>query len=128
MRQRHPASTAALAKLIEELAAAVAVHRQGNPRRWLSPALRAQVVAAIEAGVTVRAVREACKVSASQITRWRAAAAHSGRDAAPTSTVVPVSPRVLSVVDGGTREDSRLDSEIELRIGGWHVSLRRVVE
>jgi hypothetical protein len=73
-------------------------------------------------------VREACKVSASQITRWRAAAAHSGRDAAPTSTVVPVSPRVLSVVDGGTREDSRLDSEIELRIGGWHVSLRRVVE
>jgi hypothetical protein len=134
MRQRHPASTAALSKLIEDLAAAIAVHRQGNPRRWLSPALRAQVVAAIEAGVTVRAVREACKVSASQIARWRAAAhsgrdaAHSRRDAALSSTVVPASPRVLSVVDGGTRDDSRLDSEIELRIGGWHVSLRRVVE
>jgi hypothetical protein len=35
---------------------------------------------------------------------------------------------VLSVVDRGTRQDTLLDSEIELRIGGWHVSLRRVAQ
>jgi hypothetical protein len=35
------------------------------------------------------------------------------------------SPRVLSVVDRATREDALADGELELRIGGWRVSLRR---
>jgi hypothetical protein len=34
----------------------------------------------------------------------------------------------LSVVDACPREEAQLDSEIELRIGGWHVSLRRVAQ
>jgi hypothetical protein len=33
---------------------------------------------------------------------------------------------VLSVVDRVTPQDTLLDGEIELRIGGWHISLRRV--
>jgi hypothetical protein len=32
---------------------------------------------------------------------------------------------VLSVVDRSTREDALADGELELRIGGWRVSLRR---
>jgi hypothetical protein len=36
---------------------------------------------------------------------------------------------VLSVVDKAARQDSSsLDDEIELRIGGWHVSLRRAAQ
>jgi transposase-like protein len=82
-------------------------------------------VAAIDAGASVGAVREVCRLSGSQISRWRQAA-RSGGDATPPSAAAPASPRVLSVVDRDTREDTQLDNEIELRIGGWHVSLRRV--
>ena len=125
MRKRRLHSPAQTTRLWQ-LAAAIAAHRGGKPRRQLSHGLRAQVVAAIDSGVTVRAVSEACKLSASQISRWRQAAAGSGRDAAPLSTAASASPRVLSVVDRVTPQDTLLDGEIELRIGGWQVSLRRV--
>jgi len=125
MRQPHPQS-AAQTKRLEQLVVAVDTHRGGSPRRWLSQGLRAQVVAAIDAGVTVRAVSEACKLSKSQIARWRQAAATSGEGAAPSSAATSASPRVRSVVDRVTPQDMQLDGEIELRIGGWHVSLRRV--
>ncbi|MEY4582275.1 MAG: hypothetical protein RL701_6978 [Pseudomonadota bacterium] len=122
-RSHFPAQSTHLA----QLAAAIDAHRGGRPRRWLSDGLRAQVVAALDAGVTVRALSEACKLSASQITRWRqGAAGGGGGDTAPSSAPAPASPRVLSVVDRVTPQDTLLDSEIELRIGGWHVSLRRV--
>ena len=127
MRQRRRPPIAAHTKRLERLAAAVDAHRDGQPRRRLSQGLRAAVVAAVEAGASVRAVREACKVSASQITRWRQAAARSG-DTSASSSAAPASPRVLSVVDAAPREDALLDSEIELRIGGWHVSLRRIAQ
>jgi hypothetical protein len=132
MRQRRPQSTAAHAKHIEQLAAAVDAHRDGKPGRRLPRELRAQVVAVIEAGAPVGAVREACRLSGSQITRWRQVAAGScsagaaASAAAPSSTAASASPRVLSVVDRGTPQDTPLDGDIELRIGGWHVSLRRI--
>ena len=123
---RHPRRpSAAQAKRLEQLAAAIAAHR-GGMRRQLSHGLRAQVVAAVDAGVTVRAVSEACRLSKSQISRWRQAAADTGRHAAPSIPPASESPRVLSVVDGVTPQDTLLDGEIELRIGGWRVSLRRV--
>jgi Homeodomain-like domain len=127
MRHARRQLTAAHAKRLEQLAAAVDAYRAAYPRRRLSRGLRAQVVAAIEAGAPVRAVREACKVSGSQITRWRQAAACGG-DASASSTAASASPRVLSVVDAAPREDALLDSELELRIGGWHVSLRRIAQ
>jgi transposase-like protein len=127
MRQPRRAPIAAHTKRLEQLAAAVDAYRDGHPRRRLSRGLRAAVVAVIEAGAPVRAVREACKVSASQITRWRQAAARSG-DASASSPAASVSPRVLSVVDAAPREDALVESEIELRIGGWHVSLRRIAQ
>jgi transposase-like protein len=127
MRQSRLHTPPAHTERLEQLAAAIAAFRGTQPRRWLSPALRAQVVAAIDAGATVRAVCAACKLSESQVTRWRQAAARS-HDASPASAPAFVSPRVLSVVDKATREDSPLDDEIELCIGGWHVSLRRVAQ
>lgn len=128
MRQSRLHTPPAHAERLEQLAAAIAAYRGTQPRRWLSPALRAQVVAAIDAGATVRAVCASCKLSESQVTRWRQAAAPSGDDASPASAPAFVSPRVLSVVDKATRVDSQLDDEIELRIGGWHVSLRRAAQ
>lgn len=126
MRQPRP-QTAALAKRIEQLAAAIDAYRRDNPRRRLPRGLRTQVVAVIDAGARIQSVRETCKLSGSQISRWRQAA-RSGSDAAPPSTAASAGARVLSVVDRGTRQDTPLDSEIELRIGGWHVSLRRVAQ
>lgn len=127
MRQPRSQSPA-LAKRLEQLAAAIDAHRGSEPRRRLSPALRARVTAAVDAGATVRAVGEACKLSKSQITRWRQAAAGSGDDATFSSAPAPVSPRVLSVVDRDARETTVLEDEIELRIGGWFVSLRRAAQ
>lgn len=126
MRQTRLPATAAHAKRLEQLAAAVAAYRSDQPRRRLSHGLRAQVVAVIDAGATVRAVSEACKLSKSQISRWQQAAARSGTDAAPAGEPAFESARVLSVVDDvDTREHALPDAEIELRIGGWHISLRR---
>lgn len=127
MRQPRQQSSSLHTKRLEQLAAAIDAYRGTNPRRRLSPALRAQVVAAIEAGATARAVGEACKLSGSQISRWRQDAARSSDDA-PSNPPASVSPRVLSVVNKAAREDSPLGDEIELRIGGWHVSLRRAAQ
>lgn len=124
MRQPRPPVRPANAKRLDQLAAAIEAHRSGQPRRRLTRGLRARVVAAIDAGATVQAVSEACKVSRSQITRWKQAAARSGKDVARASAPTPISPRVLSVVDA----HSRIDAEIELCIGGWHVSLRRAAQ
>lgn len=128
MRQPRLQSSSLHTKRLEQLAAAIDAYRGTNRRRRLSHALRAQVVAAIDAGATARAVGEACKLSGSQISRWRQDAARSGDDA-PSSPQASVSPRVLSVVDKAARQDSSsFDDEIELRIGGWHVSLRRAAQ
>lgn len=128
MRQPRLQSSSLHTKRLEQLAAAIDAYRDTNRRRRLSHALRAQVVAAIDAGATARAVGEACKLSGSQISRWRQDAARSGDDA-PSSPQASVSPRVLSVVDKAARQDSSsFDDEIELRIGGWHVSLRRAAQ
>lgn len=128
MRQPRLPSSSLHTKRLEQLAAAIDAYRGTNPRRRLSDALRAQVVAAIDAGATARAVGEACKLSGSQISRWRQDAARRGDDAASSRPPASAAPRVLSVVDNAARQDSSLDDEIELRIGGWHVSLRRAAQ
>lgn len=125
MRQSRQSSMPAQANRLERLATAIHAYRADKPRRRLSQSLRAEVVAVIDAGATVRSVREACKLSGSQISRWRQAAAGSDEDVTPSSATEVVTPRVLSVVDGGAHDNSLPDDEIELRIGGWCLSLRR---
>jgi hypothetical protein len=128
MRQpdRHRASTPS--KRLEQLAEAIAAYRGGNPGRRLPEGLRAQVVAALDAGVSKSAIIKACKLSWSQVTGWHRAAV-GGRVAPAADAVAAASPaRVLSVVDTDRCEASVLDGEVELRIGPWRVSLRRAVD
>jgi len=123
MHQPRP-NASAHAQRLEQLAAAIDAYRSGRAKCRLPRELRDQVVAALDAGTPVEALRKACKLSAWQIASWRRSAAVGGGDAASSAPEFE-SPRVLSVVDRATREDTRVDSEIELRIGGWRVSLRR---
>jgi len=131
MPKSDPRSSAAHSKRLQQLAAAFDAYRRGNPGRRFPRGLRGQVIAAIDAGATSSAVSSACRLSWSQITRWQQASARNARvvpSASASSAAEGVSPRVLSVVDAGTREDVVPDGDIELRIGHWHVSLRRVVD
>jgi hypothetical protein len=127
MRKSDPHSNAAHSKRLQQLAAAFDAYRRGNPGRRFPRGLRGQVVAAIDAGATASAVSRACNLSWSQITSWQASA--RGARVAPSASAAAIAPpRVLSVVDAGTREDMMLDDDIELRIGHWRVSLRRAVD
>ena len=117
-RVRTPAAHSQL----EQLAAAIEAHRAGRSRCRLPASLRARVLAAIDAGAPVEAVRKACKLSAWQIASWRQSTALEGGDRVGVPELE--SPRVLSVVDRAPRQEP-FDGEIELRIGGWRVSLRR---
>ena len=128
MHKSGPRSTAAHSKRLQQLAAAFDAYRRGNPGRRFPRGLRGQVIAAIDAGASASAVSRACNLSWSQITSWQQASAHSARVAPSASAAAIAPPRVLSVVDAGTREDMRLDGDIELRIGHWRVSLRRAVD
>lgn len=128
MHKSVPRSTAADSKRLQQLAAAFDAYRRGNPGRRFPRGLRGQVIAAIDAGASASAVSRACRLSWSQITSWQRAAARSARVAPTASAAVAPRPRVLSVVDAGTREDTTLDGDIELRIGRWRVSLRRAVD
>jgi hypothetical protein len=70
-------------------------------------------------------------LSSAQLTRWRQAAESDVRTPPPSASVEAPA-RVLSVVDaarsgsGELGDRGELGDEIELRIGPWHVSLRRV--
>ena len=127
MHKSGPLSTAVHSKRLQQLGAAFDACRRGSPGRRFPRGLRAQVAAAIDAGASASAVSRACKLSWSQITSWQAAE-RSARVAPSASEAAAASPRVLSVVDAGAREDTTLDGDIELRIGHWRVSLRRVVD
>jgi hypothetical protein len=119
--------SAAHGKRLERLAAAFDAYRRANPGGRFPAGLRVQVVSAIDAGVSAGAVGRACRLSWSQLRSWQQAAAGGGRVAAPARLDAVVSPRVLSVVDG-PREALLEGDDIELRVGRWWVSLRRVVD
>jgi transposase-like protein len=120
-----PNSRTPHSKRLERLSAAFEAHRRASPGRRIPHGLRSQAVAAVAAGASTSAVLQACQLSWSQLTRWRQAAESDVRTAPPSAPVEsPV--RVLSVVDAAQSGSAGLGDEIELRIGGWHVSLRRV--
>jgi hypothetical protein len=128
MRQSGPHPITAHSKRLQQLAAAFDAYRRGRPGRRLPQGLRTQVVAAIDAGASKSAVGRTCKLSWAQISGWQQDAVRSARIASAASQAVAASPRVLSVVDAVTRDDTMLAGDIELRIGHWRVSLRRAVD
>jgi transposase-like protein len=121
---RKPNSRTPHSKRLERLSAAFEAHRRASPGRRIPHGLRSQAVAAVAAGASISAVLQACRLSWSQLTRWRQAAESDVRTAPPSPAEAPV--RVLSVVDAAQSVSGDLGDEIELRIGAWHVSLRRV--
>jgi hypothetical protein len=107
-----------------QLAAAFAAFRGVHGRGQRIPlGLRRQFVAALDAGVSAGALGKACGVSWSQARYWRSAAVASGG-------AVTAAPQVLSVVDrpAGPACSSAPDGDLELRVGGWRISVERVTE
>jgi transposase-like protein len=120
----HPSSTrsrTADGKRLQQLGAAFEAYRRAYPRRRFARGLRAQAVAALRAGASQGAVCRSCGLSAAQLRRWC-------EDAADSTTTAPPA-RVLSVVDAESdRALGELHGELELRIGPWHLRLRRAAD
>lgn len=111
---------------LERLRAAFEAYRRASPGQRIPQVLRAQAVAAVAAGASSSAVREACRLSSTQLTCWRQAGESEGgalRAIGPSEGAA----RVFSVVDGAQSDRGEVVEELELRIGHWQVSLRRVV-
>ena len=121
-RQRPPRTTETTK--LRELEVLFEQHRRVCPREAYPERLRAQVLAALYAGAATGAVAQACGVSGTLVRRWRA------RQTVPTAAAqqpVEPKPRVLAVVDERSASGSGGDDELELRVGNWHVSVRRTV-
>jgi hypothetical protein len=116
-------SAEADARRLQHLAAAFAAFRRVNrPGRRIPLGLRRQVVAALDAGVSVGAITRACGVAWSQATRWRLVAHAGGVTAAAPQA------QVLSVVDRGVPAPASSGEGVELRIGSWHISVSRMAD
>ena len=103
-------------------------HRQHPKRTRIPDALRRAALAALERGASQTQLRRACGVSASQLRRWQLTRPVFAKDSAPTETATA---RVFSVVGGDAEPTvgpghSQPDDELELRLGGWSISVRRV--
>ena len=121
MHQTGSRVVPAPSKRLLQLGTAFTAYRRAYPRRRFPRALRARAVAALEAGATVSAVCRVCKLSSTQLQRWRHVVSSS-------AAAVP-SARVLSVVEAEpSRASSALEDEVELHIGSWQVRLRRAVD
>jgi hypothetical protein len=124
MRRSRPQSPSDVArdKRLKHLAAAFAAFRRVHGRGQRLPAgLRRQFLVALDAGVPAGALGKACGVSWSQTRYWRSASAGGPVTAAP---------QVLAVVDHPAAPgcSSSPDGDLELRVGGWRISVERVTE
>lgn len=103
--------------------------RTHKPRTRYPQALRMAVLAALRSGVTEAELRRACGLSAAQLAAWRRRAE---LETQPRAMVVPPA-RVFSVVDeipesglDGAIQPAPEGEDMELRIGGWAVHIRRL--
>ena len=101
--------------------------RAHKPRTRYPRALRTAVLAALRGGATEPDLRRACGLQAAQIAAWRQ---REEVEAQQRTTVGPAA-RVFSVVDeipvsGIDGAVPPAGEDVELRIGGWAVRIRRV--
>ncbi len=110
---------------LDDLSTAFERFRRTHPGKRFPPALRAGVVAAVNAGVPATAVGRVCGLSWEQVRRWRA-------DPERPSGTRPEAPsraaRVLAVVDAIAPQPVAAEAELELRVGPWLVRLSRAVD
>lgn len=110
----RPYTAAAIGELsIENLERRFAKFRREHPARARIPdTLRGAVLAAMRQGVTPSQLRRHCGVSPQQIERWQRRR--------PTSSAMDA--RVFTVTDDVEGPDA---AQIELRIDGWSIYIRR---
>jgi hypothetical protein len=120
------ANVAAANPRIERLRRDFARFRRTHPLRTRIPdSLRNAALAALQHGVAESEVRRACGVTSDQIAQWT----KSQQKHAPRARLHPVEPRVFPVVQDATDQQHGSEAEpqeLELRLGGWAVSVRHL--
>lgn len=114
--------------LVEDLRQRFARFRRGHrPRTRYPDALRSAVLAALRNGAAEPEVRRACRVSSDQLAAWRR------REGAPAgeSGLAEQQARIFSVVDELPEVNVEhavrpAEGDVELRVGGWAVCIRRI--
>ena len=101
--------------------------RKHRPRTRYPDALRAVVLAALRSGAAELEVRRACRVSSVQLAQWRRREGVSAEESDPAGQQA----RVFSVVDempnvSVERAVRPAEGDVELRVGGWAVWIRRI--
>lgn len=96
-------------------------HREHPPQTRIPDTLRGAVLAAMRQGVTPSQLRHHCGLSSKQLEQWK----RSRRKLPVEADLAAPVPRVFSVVDDDC-EGAPTQDELELRLGGWSVSVRRV--
>lgn len=113
----HVESSEGHAKRLAQLGAAFAAHRRGGRGKRISEQLRDQAVSALAAGVSPGAVRRVCHISWTQLSCWRDASRLAVEPRAGEARVLSVVESTRCEVDGG---------EIEIRVGGLRLSIKRI--
>ena len=130
-RARSRASSRGSAGLsIEQLERRFAKFRREHPPQTRIPdTLRGAVLASMGQGVTAAQLRRCCGLSSTQLEQWQESRGEIQADA--DSELAAQDARVFSVVDdvpARGREPANGDGEhqLELRLDGWSVCVRRV--
>ena len=102
-------------------------HRDHPPQTRIPAPLRAAVLSAMRHGVTPGQLRRYCGLSSTQLEQWQ----QSGGEVPVGSVLEAQAPRVFSVVgddpaQGPETTDSDAEQQLELRLDGWSISIRRV--
>jgi len=101
--------------------------REHRPRTRYPQALRGAVLAALRSGATELEVRRVCGVSSVQLAQWRRREGASAQE----SGLFGQQARVFSVVDeladvNAPRAVRPGEGDVELRLGGWAIWIRRI--
>ena len=126
-RQRANADASA-GLSIEQLERRFAKFRRDHPPQTRIPdTLRGAVLAAMRHGVTPSQLRRCCGLSSTQLEQWQ-----QGRGKTPANADLAARvPRVFSVVGDSPAQDrgpaqAEAEDQLELRLGGWSICVRRV--
>lgn len=112
---------------LEQLERRFARFRREHPRQTRIPnTLRRAALAAIRLGVTRTQLRHACGVSSDQVKHWQRNGGHAVAGREPNIQDA----RVFSVLEDVPSRESESrgpdeDQHLELRLGGWSISIRR---
>ena len=114
--------------ILDGLSQRFAEFHSRHPRRTRVPDdLRRDTLVALRQGVTRTQLRRACGVSSKQLAQWQNSRGKILKNAARATPDA----RVFSVVGDGPAQraepsSSEQDHQLELRLDGWSISVRRV--